>query len=84
MIADVAWFTGGGELLLVALSRVVSGYGNRKSIHGSRGSMCIREYVACIGGWHRLLSKINIILYVVLIRIAMVAEVAWFTGGWGL
>ena len=42
------------------------------------------ELVACDGGWPWLVSKINVIHYVVLTRIAMVAEVEWFTGGWGL
>ena len=43
-----------------------------------------RGSVACDGGWPWLVSNIYVIHYVVLTRIAMVAEVAWFTGGWGL
>ena len=39
--------------------------------------------VACDGGWPWLVSNIYVSHYVVLPRIAKVAEVAWFTGGRG-
>ena len=39
MVAEVARFTGGGELLLLTLSSIVSGHGSKSSmVYGGRGS----------------------------------------------